>query len=117
MIVLSIFALCHRESLKLGNWEILVMNIHLYAREIKMECSLSHTQYSRNNDALFFEKRLDTTGIREYIIPLHQEWHQNDACQPRSSTHGESLSIGLQERMRTARSKKLLGRMFAVNAS
>ena len=45
----------------------------------------------------FLGKRLDTTGIREYIIPLHQEWHQNDACQPRSSTHGESLSIGLRD--------------------
>ena len=49
--------------------------------------------------------------IREYIILLHQEWHQNGACQPRSSTHGESLSTGVQERMRTARSKKLLGRI------
>ena len=42
------FAFCYGESLKLGNEEILEMNIHSHAREIKMECSLSR------EDKLFF---------------------------------------------------------------
>jgi hypothetical protein len=31
---------------------------------------------------------------------LHQEWHQNDACQPRSDTHGELLWKWFSKQMR-----------------
>ena len=42
-----------------------------------------------------------------YYWSLHQEWHQGDACQPRSDTHGELLWKPFSKQMRFNKIKKI----------